>query len=66
MKLSKCKFFQYELVHLGHVLNKHGIKPNPAKVEVIKAMTPPTNIQQLRRFLGLTGYYRKFIRNYAK
>jgi hypothetical protein len=64
MKLSKCKFFQYELVHLGHVLNKHEI--NPAKVEVNKAMTPPTDIQQLRRFLGLTGYYRKFIRNYAK
>lgn len=66
MKLNKCKFFQKELIHLGHVLNKDGIKPNPSKIEVIQKIPVPTDIHQLKRFLGLTGYYRKFIKNYAR
>ena len=66
MKLSKCHFFAKEIQYLGHILGKEGIKPVPAKTEAIKIMHPPVNPKQVAAFLGLVGYYRKFIRNFAK
>ena len=66
MKLSKCHFFTKEIQYLGHILGMEGIKPVPAKTEAIKAMHPPVNPKQVRPFLGLVGYYRKFIKNFAK
>ena len=66
MKLSKCHFFAKEIQYLGHILGKEGIKPVLAKTEAIKVMHPPVNSKQVRAFLGLVGYYRKFIRNFAK
>ena len=66
MKLSKCHFFSKEIQYLGHILGKEGIKPVPAKTEAIRIMHPPVNLKQVRAFLGLVGYYRKFIRNFAK
>ena len=66
MKLSKCHFFAKEIQYLGHILGKEGIKPVPAKTEAIKFMHPPVNLKQVHTFLGLVGYYRKFIRNFAK
>ena len=66
MKLSKCHFFTKEIQYLGHILGKEGIKPVPAKTEAIKVMHPPVNPKQVHAFLGLVGYYRKFIRNFAK
>ena len=66
MKLSKCHFFAKEIQYLGHILGMEGIRPVPAKTEAIKAMHPPVNPKQVRAFLGLVGYYRKFIKNFAK
>ena len=66
MKLSKCHFFTKEIQYLGHILGKEGIKPVPANTEAIKVMHPPVNPKQVRAFLGLVGYYRKFIRNFTK
>ena len=66
MKLSKCHFFTKEIQYLRHILGKEGIKPVPAKTEAIKVMHPPVNPKQVCTFLGLVGYYRKFIRNFAK
>ena len=66
MKLSKCHFFTKEIQYLGHILGVEGIKPVPAKTEAIKAMHPPVNLKQVCTFLGLVGYYRKFIKNFAK
>ena len=66
MKLSKCYFFAKEIQYLGHILGKKGIKPVPAKTEAIKIMHPPANPKQVCAFLGLVGYYRKFIKNFAK
>ena len=66
MKLSKCHFFAKEIQYLGHILGIEGIKPVPAKTEAIKAMHSPVNPKQVRAFLGLVGYYRKFIKNFAK
>ena len=65
MKLSKCHFFTKEIQYLRHILGMdHG--PVPAKTEAIKAMHPPVNPKQVCAFLGLVGYYRKFIKNFAK
>ena len=66
MKLSKCHFFTKEIQYLGHILGVEGIRPVPAKLEAIKAMHPPVNPKQVCTFLRLVGYYRKFIKNFAK
>ena len=66
MKLSKCHFFAKEIQYLGHILGVEGIRPVPAKTEAIKAMHPPVNPKQVCAFLRLVGYYRKFIKNFAK
>ena len=66
MKLSKCHFFTKEIQYLRHTLGMEGIRPVPAKTEAIKAMHLPVNPKQVHAFLGLVGYYRKFIKNFAK
>ena len=66
MKLSKCHFFAKEIQYLGHILGTEGIRPVPAKMEAIKAMHPSVNPKQVCAFLRLVGYYRKFIKNFAK
>jgi hypothetical protein len=65
VKLQKCKFAKRRLLFLGYLVSNEGILPNPQKIEVIKALQPPNNIKGLRRFLGMTGYYRRFIEGYA-
>ena len=66
IKLSKCHFFAKEIQYLGHILGVKGTRPVPAKTEAIKAMHPPVNPKQVHAFLGLIGYYRIFIKNFAK
>ena len=66
MKKSKCSFFSKEIQYLGHILSATGIRPLPAKTHAIQHMQPPTTPKQLRAFLGLGGYYRKFIKGFAK
>ena len=66
MKKSKCSFFSKEIQYLGHILSATGIWPLPAKTHAIQNMTPPTTPKQVRAFLGLVGYYRKFIKGLHK
>ena len=66
MKLQKCKFCRKKLLFLGHMVSSEGILPNPQKIEAIQTLQPPNNITGLRRFLGMTGYYRRFIEGYAQ
>ena len=66
MKLSKCHFFMKEIQYLGHILSTKGIRPLPWKTQVIQYMHPPKIPKQVHTFPGLVGYYRKFIRNFAK
>jgi hypothetical protein len=64
-KLSKCEFFRSELSFLGHVVSADGIKPDPKKVDVVRHWPVPTNRKELRQFLGLANYFRKFIQGYS-
>ena len=66
MKLSKCQFFTKEIQYLGHILSTKGIQPLPSKTQAIQNMHPPKTPKQVHAFLGSVGYYRKFIRNFAK
>ena len=66
MRMSKCNFFSKEIQYLGHILSATGIQPLPSKTHAIKHMQPPTMPKQVSAFLGLVGYYRKFIKGFAK
>ena len=66
MKKSKCSFFSKEIQYIGHILSATGIRPLPAKTHAIQHMGPPMTPKQVRAFLGLVGYYRKFIKGFAK
>ena len=66
LKPSKCEFFMKEVKYLGHVVSEQGIRTDPEKVEALKSWPVPHNIKTLRSFLGFTGYYRKFVKDYSK
>ena len=62
---KKCEFNKSEVRFLGHLVSRRGVRPDPAKVSVMKSWPAPTNKQELYRFLGFANYFRQFIRNYA-
>ena len=66
VKKSKCNFFSKEIQYLGHILSATGITPFPSKTHATQHMQPPTTPKQVRAFLGLLVYYRKFIKGFAK
>lgn len=68
MKMSndKSHFFKQEIEFLGHIITHNKIKVDPQKIMTIRDYPTPQNLKQLRSFLGLSGYYRKFIKDYAK
>ena len=66
LKHSKCKFAQSEVKFLGHILSETGVRPNPQKLDIIKNYPAPKNVKQVRQFLGLCNYYRRFQKDYAK
>ncbi|MCO5550174.1 hypothetical protein L7F22_003656 [Adiantum nelumboides] len=65
-KESKCDFFKIEIQYLGHVISSHGVHMDMSKVNDIVHWPHPTNLKELQIFLGLAGFYRKFVRDYAK
>lgn len=65
LKLSKCSFFCTQVEYLGREISESGVRPGLRKISAVQTMPVPTNIRQLRQFLGLAGYFRKFIKNFA-
>jgi hypothetical protein len=62
---SKCAFAQVELEYLGHIIFEAGAAIDPKKTQAMVQWPTPTNVTELKGFLGLTGYYQKFIKNYG-
>lgn len=63
---DKSEFIHTQIQYLGHIICKDGIKPNPTKIQALKNYPRPKNEKEIQQFLGLCGYYRKFIQNYSE
>lgn len=66
IQLDKSEFLKKETEFLGHIVTTEGIKPNPNKIETILKYKIPKTTKEIKSFLGITGYYRKFIKDYSK
>lgn len=66
MNPSKCFFAQDELEYLGHTVSGEGTKPSESKIKKVREYSSPRNVPELRSFLGLAGYYRNYVNNFAK
>ena len=65
-KFSKCEFWLNTMGFLGHIVSAEGIAVDPAKVSVVIEWEPPNSAKDIRSFLRLAGYYRRFIENFSK
>lgn len=63
---DKCEFMRKEVAYLGHIISSEGVKPNPDKVRAVREFPVPKSCKDIKSFLGLAGYYRRFIANFSR
>lgn len=63
---SKCGFLHKEVAYLGHRISEDGVRPSIDKITAVKNFPTPKNVRETREFLGLAGYYRRFINSYPR
>ena len=63
---DKCEFLRKEVIYLGHIISENGIQPDPSKLKAIKEFPTPKKVKDIQSFIGLAGYYRKFIEDFSK
>lgn len=66
LNLTKCDLVKQEVKFLGHRVSKDGSTPDQKNLEAIREQAPPKNVKQVRRFIGMCGFYRKFVPNFSK
>jgi predicted aspartyl protease len=65
LKPKKCHLFQKQVTYLGHIVSEHGVGTDPDKVKAVRGWPTPNNITEVRSFIGLCSYYRKYVRGFA-
>ena len=65
LKAKKCEFARREVLYLGHVVSAMGVKPDPSKTRAVATYPVPSDVKELRQFLGLANYYRRFVQDYS-
>jgi hypothetical protein len=65
-KLSRCSFYQKKIHYLGHIISEEGITMIPEKIKSIEGWKTPRNVFEVTSFIGLVGYYRRFIEGFSK
>ena len=63
---DKCEFLRHEVNYLGHIISEDGVKPDPKKIEAVSKFPRPKKVKNIKQFLGLAGYYRRFIPDFSK
>jgi hypothetical protein len=65
VKMSKCTFAKQQLCYLGHIVSSKGVATDPTKIQIIQKWPKPENVKDLRSFLGMAGYYRRFVSHFG-